>query len=136
MKKSFRLLLILIVVGGALNTAEAQPLPIRVGYVTLGGSMSPLWMAKELGLFERHGVQSSPIYMAPGIALQAMLAGETDFVVGNGIPPIQARLGGADSYHSTHLRWVRLVHMARPPISARGWSNFLISARVILSLPV
>ncbi len=35
MKKSFRPLLILLAIGGGLNTAEAQPLPIRVGYTAL-----------------------------------------------------------------------------------------------------
>jgi ABC-type nitrate/sulfonate/bicarbonate transport system substrate-binding protein len=62
--------------------AEAQPLPIRVGYTALAGSFSPLWVAKELDLFERQGIRSSPIYMASTLAYQAMLAGETDFTVG------------------------------------------------------
>ena len=52
MKKSLRLLF-LLAIGGGLNTAEAQLLPIRVGYTALAGSFSPLWMAKELDLFER-----------------------------------------------------------------------------------
>src|SRR5438132_10626642 len=95
MKKSLRLLF-LLAIGGGLNTAEAQPLPIRVGYTALAGSFSPLWMAKELDLFERHGVQSSPIYMASTLAYQAMLAGETDFTVGASVPAVQARVGGAD----------------------------------------
>ena len=34
--------------------------------------------------------------MASTLAYQAMLAGETDFTVGASIPPVQARLGGAD----------------------------------------
>jgi NitT/TauT family transport system substrate-binding protein len=120
MKNCFRLLLVLIAIVGGLNTAKAQPLPVRVSYVTLGSSMSPLWMAKEQGLFERHGVQSSPIYIAPGIAFQAMLAGETDFVVGNGIPPIQARLGGADSIIPLTYGGFFLFIMARPPIKQPG----------------
>ena len=75
MKKSFRLLF-LLAIGGDLNTAEAQPLPIRVGYTALAGSFTPLWMAKELDLFERHGIQSRPIYMASTLAYQALLAGQ------------------------------------------------------------
>src|SRR2546422_7144861 len=90
-------LLFLLAIGGILNTAEAQPLPIRVGYTALAGSFTPLWVAKELGLFERQGIQSSPIYMAAILAYQAMLAGETGFTVGASIPTVQARLGGADA---------------------------------------
>src|SRR5438093_11428276 len=95
MKKS--LLLFLLAIGGGLNTAEAQPLAVRVGYTALSGAFSPLWMAKELDLFERQGTHSTPIYMAATLAYQAMLAGETDFTVGTGIAPVQARFGGADS---------------------------------------
>src|SRR5262249_41610327 len=96
MKKTFRLLLIGIAIGGVLNTAEAQPLQIKVGYTALAGSFTPLWIAKELDLFERQGIQCSPIYMPSTLAYQAMLAGETNFAVGASIPPVQARLGGAD----------------------------------------
>jgi NitT/TauT family transport system substrate-binding protein len=96
MKRNFRRFLIVIAIAGGLKAAEAQPLAIRVGYTALAGSFTPLWMAKELELFERQGVQSSPIYMASTLAYQAMLAGETDFTVGASIPAVQARLGGAD----------------------------------------
>jgi ABC-type nitrate/sulfonate/bicarbonate transport system substrate-binding protein len=121
MKKSFRPLLVLIAIGVGLNTAEAQPLPVRVGYSALAGSFTPLWMAKELGLFERHGVQSSLIYMAATIASQAMLAGETDFMVGANIPPVQARLGGADSLILvTYISGFTFSILARPPIQQPG----------------
>src|SRR5215510_12216215 len=95
MKKILRLVF-LLAMGGGFNTAEAQPLPARVGYTALAGSFTPLWMAKELDLFERQGIQCSPIYMASTIAWQAMLAGETDFTVGAPVPAVQARVGGAD----------------------------------------
>src|SRR5262245_55661415 len=91
MKKSL-LLLFLLTIGGGLNTVEAQSMPVRVGYAALSAAFSPVWMAKELDLFERQGIQSTPIYMAATIAYQVMLAGETDFTVGTGIAPVRARL--------------------------------------------
>jgi sulfonate transport system substrate-binding protein len=110
-----------LVIGGGLNVAKAQPLPIRVGYTALAGSFSPLWMAKELDLFERHGIQSSPIYMASTLAYQAMLAGETDFTVGASIPTIQARLGGADALILvTYISGFTFSVIARPPIQQPG----------------
>jgi ABC-type nitrate/sulfonate/bicarbonate transport system substrate-binding protein len=93
MKETLRLLLAAIAIVGGLNRAQAQPLPIKVGYTALAGSFTPLWIAKELDLFERQGIQCSPIYMASTLAYQAMLAGETNFAVGASIPPVQARLG-------------------------------------------
>src|SRR5215470_4955587 len=76
MKKSL-MLLFLLTIGGGLNTAEAQLLAVRVGYSALSAAFSPIWMAKELDLFERQGIQSTPIYMAATIAYQVMLAEET-----------------------------------------------------------
>jgi len=116
MKKSFRLLF-LLAMGGGLNTVEAQPVPIRIGYTALAGSFSPLWMAKELDLFERHGIQSRPIYMASTLAYQAMLAGETDFTVGASIPTVQARVGGADPLILvTYISGFTFSVMAHPQI--------------------
>ena len=57
MKRTFRLLLTALAIVAGLNRAEAQLLPIRVGYTALAGSFTPLWMAKELDLFERQGIQ-------------------------------------------------------------------------------
>jgi len=114
-------LLFLLAVGGGLSTVEAQSLPLRVGYTALAGSFSPLWMAKELELFERQGIQSSPIYMASTLAYQAMLAGETDFTVGASVPTVQARLGGADPL--ILVTWVSgftFSIMARPPVQQPG----------------
>ena len=119
MKKSL-LLLFLLAIGGGLNTAEAQ-LPVRIGYTALSGAFSPIWMAKELDLFERQGIQSTPIYMAATLAYQAMLAGETNFTVGTGIAPAQARLGGADPLIVvTYISGFNFSVIARPPVQQPG----------------
>src|SRR5262249_19336325 len=116
MKKSL-LLLFLLTIGGGLNTAEAQPLPVRIGYSALSASFSPVWMAKELDLFERQGIQSTPIYMAATLAYQVMLAGETDFTVGTGIAPAQVRLGGADPLIlPTYISGFNFSVIAPPPL--------------------
>jgi NitT/TauT family transport system substrate-binding protein len=120
MKKSL-LLLFLLTIGGGLNRAEAQSMPVRLGYAALSASYSPLWMAKELDLFERRGIQSTPIYMAATIAYQAMLAGETQFTVGTGIAPVQARLGGADPIIVVnYISGFNFSVIARPTIHQPG----------------
>ena len=117
MKKAFKLFLTAIAIVGGLNKVEAQLLPIRVGYTALAGSFTPLWIAKELGLFERQGIQCSPVYMASTLAYQAMLAGETNFAVGASIPPVQARLGGADPLILvTYTNGFTFSVVARPPV--------------------
>jgi NitT/TauT family transport system substrate-binding protein len=74
-------------------------------------------MAKESGLFDRHGIQSTPVYMAATLAYQAMLARETEFTVGTGIPPVQARLGGAEPLIlATYISGFNFYVIARPSI--------------------
>src|SRR5262249_45555902 len=120
MKKNLTLLF-LCSCGGGLNTVDAQPLPVRVGYTALSGAFSPIWIAKELDLFERQGIQSTPIYMAATLAYQAMLAGETDFTVGTGIAPAQVRLGGADPLIiATYISGFNFSVIARPPVQQTG----------------
>jgi NitT/TauT family transport system substrate-binding protein len=78
-------------------------------------------MAQESDIFERHGIQSSPIYMAATIAFRAMLAGDTDFTVGAGLSPIQARLAGSNPLILlTYISRFPFSVMARPPISQPG----------------
>jgi NitT/TauT family transport system substrate-binding protein len=55
-------------------------------------------MAKELGLFEKYGLNGSIIYIGGGtLPMQVMLAGDTDFTMVVGPPAVLARINGADS---------------------------------------
>jgi ABC-type nitrate/sulfonate/bicarbonate transport system substrate-binding protein len=120
MKKSLTLLF-LFALGGGVNSVDAQPLPVRLGYAALSAAFSPPWMGKELDLFERQGIQSTPIYMAATIAWSAMLSGETDFTVGTGIPTVQARLGGADPLILiTYVAGFNYSVIARPSVHQPG----------------
>ncbi|MSP39019.1 MAG: ABC transporter substrate-binding protein [Deltaproteobacteria bacterium] len=66
----------------ALNAAEAPT--IRIVYNALGGSMAPLWLGQELGLFAKHGLQHSLSYLAATTSVQAIVAGSEDIgLVGN-----------------------------------------------------
>src|SRR5439155_15455400 len=61
------------------------------------------------------GTHSTPIYMAATLAYQAMLAGETDFTVGNRHCTRSGSPWRGGSAHSSHLyEWVQLFRY-RPP---------------------
>jgi ABC-type nitrate/sulfonate/bicarbonate transport system substrate-binding protein len=72
-----------LAVSGVLACALHTPLPsfaaeapnLRVVYNALGGSMAPVWVAQELGLFAKHGLQHNLNYLAATTAVQAMVAG-------------------------------------------------------------
>jgi ABC-type nitrate/sulfonate/bicarbonate transport system substrate-binding protein len=79
-----------------LSAAEAPS--IRIVYNALGGSMAPLWLGQELGLFAKHGLQHSLNYLAATTSVQAIVAGSEDIgLVGNQC--IDLALEGAETIY-------------------------------------
>ena len=78
--------------------SAAEPASIRIVYNALGGSMAPLWLGQELGLFAKHGLQHSLNYLAATTSVQAIVAGSEDIgLVGNQC--IDLALEGADTIY-------------------------------------
>jgi NitT/TauT family transport system substrate-binding protein len=85
--------------------AEAPGL--RVVYNALGGSMAPVWVAQELGLFAKHGLKHQLSYLAATTAVQAMVGGTEEIgLVGN--QAVDVALEGADTVYvaSTVSRFI------------------------------
>jgi ABC-type nitrate/sulfonate/bicarbonate transport system substrate-binding protein len=73
--------------------AEAPTL--RGVHNALGGTMTPVFVAQDLGLFAKHGLQHSLQYIAATTAIQALAAGSEEIgLVGNQC--IDVALEGAD----------------------------------------
>jgi ABC-type nitrate/sulfonate/bicarbonate transport system substrate-binding protein len=88
-----------------LSAAEAPNL--RGVYNALGGTMSPAWVAQDLGLFTKHGLQHSLNYLAATTAIQAIVGGTEEIgLVGN--QGIDVALEGADTVYiaSTAPRFI------------------------------
>jgi NitT/TauT family transport system substrate-binding protein len=99
--------------------ASAQPLSVKLSYSAPSGSNSPPWMARELGLFDRNGVQVSMIYIGGGTRpVSVVLAGETDFTIVTGPPSVLARLSGGDTVIlATFINGLTVSIVARPEIT-------------------
>ena len=71
---------------------------IRVGGGSTSATQMSMWLAKEGGLYDKHGLGVETISI-PGssLALQAMLAGEVPIIQLGGAASIQANLSGADT---------------------------------------
>ena len=88
-----------------LFAAEAPKL--RAVYNALGGSMAPVWVAQELALFAKRGLQHNLNYLAATTAVQALAAGSEEIgLVGN--QGIDVALEGADTVYvaSTVSRFI------------------------------
>jgi NitT/TauT family transport system substrate-binding protein len=86
-------LLILIVAGSA---AQAQN-KIRAAYASISGIFTPVWIATDERLYQKHQVNADLIYIGgSSTAVSALIAGEIDFIYGGADPIIAGILSGAD----------------------------------------
>ena len=71
--------------------------PVRVAYSSISGAMGPLWVAHDLGLFNRHGLDVQLLYIGGGsVVMQALLGGDVQFVRLGANAVVQASLRGAE----------------------------------------
>jgi NitT/TauT family transport system substrate-binding protein len=93
MKRStISILLLLIVV---LLSTRVVAAPLRIAYSSISGAMLPLWVAKDKGLFDKHGVDVELTYIR-GVSIEALLAGEVQFVRASPPSVVRSTLRGAD----------------------------------------
>jgi ABC-type nitrate/sulfonate/bicarbonate transport system substrate-binding protein len=71
-----------LLIGLGSSVASAQTLKkIRIGYPSLSFRQSNVWVAKEMGLFNKYGLEVEPIYLRGGqTATQALVAGDPPIV--------------------------------------------------------
>ena len=84
MKSVLRILVVLTVI----TSVECQLKPdaqalkkIRIGYPSLSFRQSNVWVAREMGLFNKYGLEVEPIFLRGGqMATQALVAGDPPIV--------------------------------------------------------
>lgn len=80
------------------NPINAQSPRLAISYVGLAGNQGPLWVAKELGLFGKHGLDVDLVAMMSGsLAITAVVSGDAPIGHVGGTPAINAALAGADT---------------------------------------
>src|SRR6476646_7500326 len=95
-----------------LHAADAPSL--RGVYNALGGTMTPAWVAQDLGLFTKHGLQHSLSYLAATTAIQAIVGGTEDIgLVGN--QGIDVALEGADTVYIANTASRFIFHLYGDP---------------------
>jgi len=84
----------LLLASNCVAVADAQGLKkIRIGYPSLSFRQSNVWVAKEVGLFNKYGLEVEPIFLRGGqIATQALAGGDPPIV--NIGTVVQANLTG------------------------------------------
>ncbi len=103
MKRRFLFFLILFLIGLAhpsqpVFAADSKPTrKVRMAFTSLSGSMITPWMAREAGIFAKHGLEVEVIATPSGVeGMNALIAGEVHFLQIAGGTTVSAALSGAD----------------------------------------
>src|SRR4051794_1753776 len=84
---------------GAAPGPEAPPSPrkLQISYATEASVSAPLWVARDYGLFEKHGLDVDLSFVRGGATnMQAMIAGSVDLAFSGASATVTSHLAGAD----------------------------------------
>lgn len=80
----------------AVSSAEADEL--NASYGAISGTMAPIWVAKEAGLFKKQGFEFNLVYIPGGPrSIMSLLGGSIQFVNHSGLPALESYERGADT---------------------------------------
>jgi NitT/TauT family transport system substrate-binding protein len=84
-----------------LSLAHAQSkelIRLRITYSSISAASLVTWVAKDAGIFQKHGLDVGLVYIGGGtMAMSTTISGETQITQGAGTGSILARLSGADT---------------------------------------
>src|SRR5262245_16466800 len=91
---------------------------LRVAYAAVTAAFSIPWVAKEAGIFQRHGLDVELVYIASGSrAVQTLIGGSVDIAAIGGPAGVDAKLAGADTvYVAIAVNRVLVFTVAAPQI--------------------
>ena len=75
---SFMVLIAHLLISGSLSTTRSGELPgkLLLAHGAINSNVTPVWLAKEQGLFRKYGLDVDLVFIIAGRAAQAMLAGQ------------------------------------------------------------
>jgi len=86
---------LLIAFSGSVTGQEAKQ--VTLAWSARSGSMGPVWVGEEAGIFKHYGVNSRLVFIDSGsLAVTTLVAGSTEVVMVAGSPPVLAAAGGTE----------------------------------------
>ena len=89
-----------------------------ISYASVSGTRGPLWIAKDLGLFEKYGLDGNLVYIASGVtSVNALLGGSVDIIAASGSSAVGAAARGAPIVIIASLGHIAYKLIAHPSIT-------------------
>ena len=101
------------------STAQDKKLDsFTISYASVSGTRGPLWIAKDLGLFEKYGLEGNLVYIASGVtSVNALLGGSVDIIAASGSSAVGAAARGAPIVIIASLGHIAYKLIAHPSIT-------------------
>ena len=104
------------------GTAQAQEKKLEtlsLSYASVSGTRAPLWIAKDLGLFEKYGIEINLVYIASGVvSVNALLGGSVQVIAASGSSAVGAAARGAPAVIIASLGPIAYKLIAHPSITS------------------
>lgn len=92
---------------------------MTISYASVSGTRAPLWIAKDLGLFEKYGVEVDLVYIASGVvSVNALLGGSVQVIAASGSSAVGAAARGAPAVIIGSLGPIAYKLIAHPSITS------------------
>ena len=76
---------------------NSTPQRLRILYASTATSFAPIWIANDLGIYKKHGLDAEAVLLGGGpLVASVLLSGSADVGVGAGDAPIRVALQGGD----------------------------------------
>jgi NitT/TauT family transport system substrate-binding protein len=119
MKKVFVTVVLLLSLAPSVSAQEKKLEPLVVSYASVSGSRAPLWIAKDMGIFEKYGFDGRPIYVPAGYpSVSALINGDVQFIATGGSVVAAAAARGAPVVMVATLGSIAYKLMAHPSITS------------------
>jgi NitT/TauT family transport system substrate-binding protein len=76
---------------------------LYVVYASISGTQAVAWIAKDAGIFAKHGLDVDLLFAGGGRAITSLLGGDTPIATVGGPSVIAARLAGSDAIITAHV---------------------------------
>lgn len=120
MKKSLIFFVVAFMLSAApLNGQDKKLESLTVSYASVSGTRGPLWIAKDLGIFEKYGLNVDLLYIASGFtSVNALLGGSVQVIAASGSSAVGAAARGAPVVIIASLGAIGYKLIARPSITS------------------
>jgi NitT/TauT family transport system substrate-binding protein len=92
---------------------------MTISYASVSGTRAPLWIAKELNLYEKYGLDGNLVYIASGVtSVNALLGGSVHLIAASGSSAVGAAASGAPVVIIASLGAIGYKLIANPSITS------------------